>query len=149
MRLVRKDSVRFVDSGHGEVAVPEIAGRMGTLISPVQHFAFSKGIADWLDRHNRYSSREAKLELSGGQAVVSWKKLFSTDRAQRRHGLRSLSRRLPCRRFLRFLYQFVLKRGFLDGRAGFEFCRLMSMYEWWIRLKCLESESDTGKVSKS
>ena len=31
---------------------------------------------------------------------------------------------------LRFLYSFVWKGGFLDGAAGYVFCRLLAIYEY-------------------
>ncbi|MEZ6131844.1 MAG: glycosyltransferase family 2 protein [Planctomycetaceae bacterium] len=134
MRLVRRNRAVFIDCGHGEVAVPEVDGTMLTIQEPFLHYAFSKGLTDWIARHNRYSTREAELELQVF-AGLKWKKLFSRDRAVRRHALRSLSRRLPFRPTCRFLYQYVLKRGFLDGRAGWTFSRMMAMYEGWIVMK--------------
>jgi hypothetical protein len=32
----------------------------------------------------------------------------------------------------------LLKRGFLDGRAGFAYCRLQAMYEYMIVVKMTE-----------
>lgn len=134
MRLVRRGSVEFEDCGHGEVAVPAVDGTMGTIREPFLHYAFSKGLTDWIARHNRYSSREAELELKA-YSGLKWKQFLSRDKAERRHALRSLSRRLPFRPTLRFAYQYFLKLGFLDGRAGWTFCRMMAMYEGWIVMK--------------
>ncbi|MEQ9411982.1 MAG: glycosyltransferase family 2 protein [Fuerstiella sp.] len=134
MRLVRQGRVEFEDCGHGEVAVPEVAGTMGVIREPFLHFAFSKGLTDWIDRHNRYSTREAELELRQ-YSGLKWKNLFSFDRAVRRSALRSLSRRLPFRPAFRFFYQYVVQRGCLDGRAGWTFSRMMAMYEGWIVMK--------------
>jgi hypothetical protein len=30
---------------------------------------------------------------------------------------------------LRFVYQYLLRRGFLDGRPGLRYCRLLARYE--------------------
>lgn len=134
MRLVRRGRVAFEDCGHGEVAVPHVEGTMGTIRQPFLHYAFSKGLTDWIERHNRYSTQEAALELQQFSGL-KWKNLFRTDKAVRRSTLRSLSRRLPFRPLLRFLYQYVLQLGFLDGRAGWTYCRMMAMYEGWIVMK--------------
>jgi glycosyltransferase involved in cell wall biosynthesis len=139
MRLVRRDVVRFVDAGHGEEPVPQVAGRLGRLHQPLIHFPFSKGLSDWVDRHNRYSTLEAQFELSQ-LATVSLKAIFSWDRATRRKGLRALSRRLPFRSFSRFCYHYFLKAGFLDGREGWNFSKLMAVYEGLIVLKRREEE---------
>jgi glycosyltransferase involved in cell wall biosynthesis len=140
MRLVRKGRAQFEDCGHGEVAVPVVAGHMGTIREPFLHFSFSKGIEDWISRHNRYSSREALLEYQE-RAAFRWVGLWSADKSIRRLCLRELSRRLPFRPLLRFLYQYVLKMGFLDGKPGLDFCRMMAVYEGWIVLKRRELEA--------
>ena len=134
VRLVRVERFRFEDSGHGEVPVPRVEGRLGTLSSPFLHYPFSKGLSDWIDRHNRYAAREAEREFRDSCASP-WQDLWSGDRAQRRQSLRTLSRRLPSRSLLRFLYQYVLKGGFLDGRAGLTFSWLMAVYEGLIVLQ--------------
>ena len=147
MRLVRRGRVRFVDCGHGELAVPPVVGNLGTITEPFLHFSFSKGLEDWIARHNRYSTREALLEHQSFQRV-KWGELLSSDRANRRNALRTLSRRLPFRSLLRFLYQYILKRGFLDGSAGYTFCRLMGTYEGWIVLKRKELERSSLRTMK-
>ena len=47
-----------------------------------------------------------------------------------RRRLKQLSRHLPFRPLQRFLYSYILQRGFLDGRAGYTFCRLLAIYEY-------------------
>lgn len=141
MRLVRNGRAEFQDQGHGEVAVPDVDGDMETIREPFLHYAFSKGLTDWIERHNRYSTREARLELEQFSGL-KLRNFLSRDRAVRRSALRSLSRRLPMRPFFRFLYQYVLKRGFLDGRAGWTFSRMMAMYEGWIVMKREEMRRD-------
>lgn len=130
MRLVRRGHAEFCTRGHGEIAVPDVEGIMGTIEEPFLHFAFSKGLEDWIHRHNRYSSREAALELAEEPVPVSG--LLSFDKARRRSSLRNFARRTACRGPLRFFYQYILSLGFLDGMAGLRFCMLMAMYEWWI-----------------
>jgi hypothetical protein len=59
-------------------------------------------------------------------------RLFSSDKLVRRRALKRLSFRLPLRPTLRFLYQYGLRCGFLDGRQGFDYCRLLARYERFI-----------------
>ncbi len=146
MRVVRNGCAEFADSGHGEVAVPEVQGTMGTLTQPFLHYPFSKGLTDWIDRHNRYSTREAKLEFEGDRDC-RWQALFSRDRAVRRRAQRHVSRRVPCRFLLRLLYQYVWKGGFLDGSAGWQFSWLMATYESWIVAKRKELERQSREPS--
>jgi len=135
-RLVRRDRVRYEAFGHGE-RVAHADGTFDTLREPCLHFNFSKGWADWFDRHNRYSSREAeRITGAGGVGDVSgW---WSRDPVRRRAALRTLSYRLPCRAFLRFSYVFFLRLGFLDGHAGLTYAMLQAMYETMITLKVRE-----------
>jgi glycosyltransferase involved in cell wall biosynthesis len=138
-RLVRAGHFQFQDSGHGEVPVPEMNGRLLTLPTPFLHFPFDKGLGHWIERHNRYAEREAERELREVNHSA-WSGLWNSDRSRRRQSLRTVSRHLPCRATLRFLYQYILKRGFMDGHAGLTFSWLMSVYEGLIVVKRRELE---------
>ena len=52
--------------------------------------------------------------------------------------MKSLSYNLPCRPTLRFFYMYVLRGGFLDGKPGYLYCRLLSAYEFMIVIKMEE-----------
>jgi len=56
----------------------------------------------------------------------------------RRRALKELSFRLPCRPAFRFFYMYIWRLGFLDGRAGLDYCRLLSIYEQMIVFKMSE-----------
>jgi glycosyltransferase involved in cell wall biosynthesis len=124
-------------SGDNEVhehIVPD--GPVGHLKHDMLHFAFPD-IATFVEKHNRYSNWEAAVQLraqsGGGPSGASAEK----DLNMRRR-LKTLSRRMPFRPTLRFFYSYVLKRGFLDGRRGFIFCRLLAMYEFLSVAKFVE-----------
>lgn len=137
-RLAHRGRVRFAESGHGE-KFAEPAGEIRKVYSPYLHFNFSKGISDWVAKHNRYSTAEAEAtiaELGGGR--VDWRGLFARDGYRRRQALRGLARRMPMRPVLKFCYMYFLKLGFLDGRAGLLYCRLQAIYESMIELKVRE-----------
>ncbi len=140
MRLVRRDAARFIDQGHGEVPVPDVPGKVATIREPFVHYPFSRGVSHWVERHNKYSDREAALERSK-DADFAWTALFSFDKARRRRAQRQLSRRVPGRPALRFLYHYIFKLGCLDGRAGLAFSMLMASYETLIVVKRWEAES--------
>ena len=54
--------------------------------------------------------------------------------------MRALSYRLPCRAGLRFAYVYLLRLGFLDGRAGLTYALLQAVYEYMITLKIREQK---------
>jgi hypothetical protein len=140
MRLMKIGEVRFAQKGHGQQEAEAKRG-IGYLKSPLLHYNFSKGIADWLEKHNRYSTEEAKEAMNH---IVNGKfdlaGLVSNDGLRRRRALKELSYRLPFRPTLRFIYMYFLRLGFLDGWEGLTYCRLMKMYEYMIVLKMKEIE---------
>ncbi|MEO1524558.1 MAG: glycosyltransferase family 2 protein [Planctomycetota bacterium] len=151
MRLVRRDHAWFEDSGHGEVPVPKVNGEMDTIVEPFIHYPFSRGMEDWWTRHVRYAGREAARETQENDTPIL-SGLFNRDASRRRRALRSLARRLPARGLLRLFYQYILKRGFLDGTAGWRFCRMMACYESMISIRKLEpfefSPNDSNKAQE-
>jgi glycosyltransferase involved in cell wall biosynthesis len=113
-------------------------GKKGYLKSHFIHYPFNKGIAFWVERHNRYSSMEAEALMKEGQNGLKLLEFLSCDPTSRRKALKQLAYRLPFRPFLTFLYLYVFRLGFLDGIPGFTYCRLRSMYEYMIDLKMKE-----------
>lgn len=129
-RLVHREGPRYAMRGHGEtLAVPPESAVY--FDEPMWHYTFSKGWAEWRARHLRYAAAEAARIRSGAYAV-SFRSLLSKDRMIRRAAARALSYRLPGRPPLRFLYAYFLRLGFLDGAAGWRFCRAMADYERMI-----------------
>lgn len=120
---------------------PVIEGPHGYLTHQFLHYNFSKGISEWFDKHNRYSQLEAMegMKLLAGQAGAQ-PSIWSSDQALRRKALKNLSFRLPFRPLLKFIYLYVLKRGFLDGAAGITYCCLQAIYEYMIVVKMRELE---------
>lgn len=113
-------------------------GEKGYLKSHFIHYPFNKGIAFWLERHNRYSSMEAESLIKELQGKFNLKNIFSADPTLRRKSLKQLAYRLPFRPFLVFCYLYFFRLGFLDGIPGLTYCRLRSMYEYMIDLKVKE-----------
>jgi len=123
-------------------------GPVGQVSGFLDHFPFSKGVGPWVDRHNSYSRFEAQqiVENRKKQASFSLTKAFTTnDFNERRFHQKELFYRLPFRPLIKFLILYVGKRGFLDGRAGFTYAMLQSIYEYFIVLKTREIESQQSK----
>ena len=136
MRFFRPECVRFERLVN---PVPVIDGTHGYLSEMFDHYNFSKGLTEWFDKHNRYSlfeAMEGMKILDGVRPGVS--DLLSRDRFRRRKALKDLSFRIPLRPAVKFLWMYVLKLGFLDGRAGFTYCRLQAIYEYMIVVKMQE-----------
>jgi len=135
VRFGRKQALRFKQVGHGQRETLE-PSRIGTLESSLLHFNFSKGLSDWIERHNRYSTAEAYQNVYGyADHDVSILDLLSLATDRRRRAAKKIFRRLPCRATIRFIYMYLFRGGILDGRAGLTYCRLLARYEWLIVLK--------------
>lgn len=137
VRLVKRGEARFAKSGHGQREDAPQRGA-GYLQTPYDHLNFSKGIADWVDRHNRYSSEEAAEASALGEGPVPLADVFSGDSLARKRALKRLHARLPVRWFFKFLYLYVWRGGFLDGYPGFAYCTLNGFYDFLISVKIRE-----------
>jgi glycosyltransferase involved in cell wall biosynthesis len=138
MRFHKLGEVRFEQYGHGQREGESKRG-IGFLQEPYEHHSFGKGLAEWFDRHNRYSSNEAQetvARLAENKLKVG--DCFAGDKIVRRRALKELSFRLPCRPLFRFVYQYFIKLGFLDGRPGFAYSMMLALYESQISLKVME-----------
>lgn len=137
IRLIRPERARFTRAVN---EVCEIEGEVRQLNHPLDHFPFSKGIAHWLDKHNRYSTLEA--EIIHRQQVLKnpslWTALRHPDFHTRRIHQKAIFYRLPGRPILKWLYLVFLRGAILDGRAGLTCATLQSIYEYLIVLKTRE-----------
>lgn len=142
-RLFMYKHMRFERLVHA-ISIPDgpVADLKGGYLD---HQPFSKGISQWVERHNAYSSFEARMrhDAAGGVAHPSLRKaLFSRDIGERRIHQKEFYYRLPFRPVAKFLWMYVWKLGFLDGRAGLSYVLLISFYEHLIVLK--EAEMRRG-----
>jgi len=131
-RLIRRGQVNICRTIN-EQYVP--LGSVGFLNEHVVHFPFSKGTARWLARHNDYSSLEAQTLGAERQGPVPWRSLVSPDPAERRTALKKLYYRVPARPLLIFIYLYIIRMGFLEGRSGLYFASLRMTYEIMINVK--------------
>lgn len=132
VRLVRNGRVRFVNRGHAETQA--IDGETREL----EHDLIDenlKGMDEWFERQNRYSTREAEYELQRESAPFRASALVARDPLERRAALKRLAARLPLRPLLYFAYSYFLRGGFLDGRDGLVFCAMKSQYQRMIVVK--------------
>lgn len=136
MRLFHRARMRFCDYGHGQRELTD--GAVGTLNVPYLHYGFAKGLYDWFDKHNRYSSLEALQfanRVLGPGATLRVGDLFSADRVKRRRAWKDLGYRLPFRAQLRWFVTLFVLGGILEGRAGVTYAGLISTYERMTSLK--------------
>ncbi len=138
-RFLRLGESRFKQVGHGQHLDHATRGT-GIALEPYTHYNFSKGIADWVARHNRYSDDEARRITRDDRGFLASlpEAIVSRDAGEKQQARKRLADHLPLRPLVRFLFLYVWKWGFLDGRAGFDYCMLMAFYDYLIRLKVIE-----------
>jgi glycosyltransferase involved in cell wall biosynthesis len=135
MRFFKPGRIRFERLVN---PVPVIDGPHGYLRNYFEHYNFSKGLTEWFDKHNKYSLFEAMEGMKLREKPVGFGAIVSGDAFERRRALKELSFKLPLRPLIKFLWMYVLKRGFLDGGAGYTYCKLQAMYEYMIVVKMRE-----------
>ena len=145
VRLIKFGEVRFSKSGHGQKE-DFVKRGVGNINTPYDHYNFSKGIEEWIAKHNLYSSEEARL--SEEIASIQLSKCFSSHRMIRNRALKSLFIRMPMRPLIKFCFLFFFKLGFLDGYPGYVYCRLQAIYELLICLKVREMNVKTSSGYK-
>ncbi|ORE91088.1 family 2 glycosyl transferase [Stappia sp. 22II-S9-Z10] len=134
-RLGHRDRLRFVQVGHGQREdLP--TERVGVFPEPYLHYSFSHGLVPWLDKHVRYAAAEA-IE------IAHTKERERKDAGGRTAGRRRLKRLanllpLPLRPVMRFVYVYLWRRGFLDGRAGLRYAVMLAVYEGMIAVAAFE-----------
>jgi glycosyltransferase involved in cell wall biosynthesis len=137
IRLVRPEAARYTRAIN---EVIEVAGTVGDLHEPLDHYPFSKGISRWLQKHDVYSTMEAELiyRQQGLQRPEWSKALRSPDFHVRRLHQKAFFYRMPARPLIKWLYMTLVRGAFLDGSPGVTYATLQAFYEYMIVLKTRE-----------
>lgn len=117
---------------------PVLDGSAGEIGARLEHYDY-RGMKHYLAKHNEYSSWEAnryRWLLDAGQE--EWSKLNVRQRFKYRH-----LAAWWLGPFYLFM-SFIVKRGFLDGGAGWTFAQLKMRYFSEIRLKIAEMPRDAN-----
>lgn len=118
-----------------------VDGDIGKLKTPLIHEDFN-GLEAYIDRHNKYSTWEAKLRLkfltSGRYGKDSIRPRFWGNTQERRRFLKYCVLRLPFEPLIWFCYHYFLRLGFLEGRAGLIACEFRRQYIAQVRAKISE-----------
>lgn len=133
-RLVRKGRANFTDFGHGQKE-GLVDGQLGYISEPYLHYSFSKGWTQWIERHNKYSSLEAKARFENRPKLNQFLSLHSSIRNP---VLKSWLSRIPGWPLIRFIYSYIFNLGFLEGAPGFIYCTNMAYHEFLIQIKMRE-----------
>lgn len=143
--IVNKDRVRFpvVDDlqapGMGELEghyQPLATGKVLKARSRLVHNDLDP-VSSWFARHNKYSDWEAHLRSNAD---------VKADVARRRTLKGRLFDTIPCKPLIFFIYSYIIRAGFLDGRAGFDYAFALAAYYWQIGLKTRELSRNANRL---
>lgn len=129
VRLIHRSHVRYVDRGHAETQ--SVHGEIRQLENDLIDENL-RPIEEWFGRQNRYARKEADYELAAEERQRGWVTLLSRDPLVRRAAIKKVSWRLPMRPVAYFLYAYIWRRGFLDGKDGLIFCLMKALYQGMI-----------------
>jgi glycosyltransferase involved in cell wall biosynthesis len=135
LRLVRHREATVLKGGIWEYV--NVTGTTEYLKAPMLH-EDRKGLKYWIDKHNQYSSAEArssdKFEIVADVGEVEGRRRLWVKRY--------VYNRLPPigKAALSFLYRYVLRLGFLDGKTGFVYYFLHDL--WYPLLVAAKKDED-------
>jgi len=89
-----------------------------------------KGLASWMAKHVRYADLEAERRRTRSGAV--WARVRSRPNSlplARAIAKEVIFPLLPCKPLTLFVYMFLIRAGWRDGRAGLTFCLLHACHE--------------------
>lgn len=105
------------------------------LLGSVLHYAYPS-IDAWVEKHNRYSNWEAELyeQFVSGAFREGEEHINLSRRLKRR--VKAFYLRFPFRYAVRFVYHYIVRLGFLDGKPGFILCVLLGFYDFlsWAKV---------------
>ncbi|HEY7088573.1 MAG TPA: methyltransferase domain-containing protein, partial [Tepidisphaeraceae bacterium] len=137
LRILRLRRVRYRKEGHGQREV--MSGSAGYIREPFDHLDLSKGLPQWIERHNVYSTNEVELIRRLREEPLMLRDLLWGDPVQRRRCLKRVGARFGASPILWFLYLYIIQLGFLDGRPGLTFCLLRLAQQIHIKAKLEEA----------
>jgi hypothetical protein len=97
----------------------------------------TESIHRYIAKHIHYADLESNEWVNiklGRSTTAPSHQLFTRALRYRSWLRRVLWPRMPMRPLWRFLHMYIVRFGFLDGRAGWHLARLMSSYEYMIGL---------------
>lgn len=153
LRLFKRGMGHYEDRQvHEHLIVPT---PIGYINKEIMHHNDRRGLEHYTAKHNRYSTLEANslfMEIMGIRSVDPDQNL-PPEALRRRWLKRNFLPYMPFPWIWRFLYMYVFRLGFLDGRNGIAFCTFISNYDSMVKLKLTEVKrlyrENNGQIDKA
>ncbi len=150
LRLFRHRVVRYErrEANSHPIVAP---GREGYLLHHLDNHD-RRGFSYHCQRMDEFSTLEGRAYMKAlrrGEDQALLKGRWFGTRAERRRAMKNLFIQLPFRPVVVFIYLYVVRLGFLDGRPGFDWCILKAVTEWMITIKMREWRAEPGIAAPS
>lgn len=144
LRLFQRRFGRYDDREVHEHVV--LDGPGGYLHHDLLHLD-SRGLEAFVARHNRYSSLEAAARLRAATGALERARLrgslLGSPVARKRLLRERVWPRVPAKPLALFVYMYLVRQGFRDGRVGLAFCVFHAFQEFMVGLKMAELQRRT------
>lgn len=145
IRLFRR-SCRYEDRNvHAHIILDK--DRMKKLSGDILHYS-DRSLDQFFEKFNRYSTWQANYMLriyKDGMTKISWTR-FVTNPYYAKAVIKDLWTFIPFTPLIRFMYMYVIRCGFLDGRHGFMIAFFYAFQDYVAKTKYLEMRKKTPKV---
>ena len=144
--LVYKTGIGYMEERNMDEHIILKYGKSIDVQSDSLHFDY-KDLTFWIDKHNKYSSREV-LDYFASLQSENDTTGMSKGAKLKRFVKFNVYYKLPLgtRAHLYYLYRYYWKRGFLDGKEGKMFAFLQAYwYRFLVDAKIYEQEKNGGK----
>jgi len=143
IRLFRK-AFRYEDRDvHAHIILPK--NRTSVLKNDILHYS-NPTLTHFFRKFNRYSTYQANYmkKRVDSRNKVSWKKVF-THKTYLKSVIKDYWFFMPFAPAARFIYMYILRFGFLDGRYGFILAVLYGFQDYAAKAKYRELKRKTSK----
>ena len=131
LRLFKPETARLAEAVNEHVTV---TGHVETLKNDfVDHNL--KSIAFWVDKHNKYTNIEARNLFMARTTMNKNSRLNFRIQSDRKKWIRqNIWNQLPVliRPLIYFIYRYIFRLGFLDGKEGFIYHVLQGGFLWFL-----------------
>lgn len=145
IRLFRK-TCRYEDRNvHAHIILEK--KRMKNIAGDILHYS-DRSLEQFFEKFNRYSTWQAQYMLQiyeNGMKKIAWKR-FATNPYYAKAIVKDLWTFIPFTPLIRFVYMYIVRLGFLDGRYGLMIAFFYAFEDYVAKTKYLEMREKSPQM---
>ncbi|XLQ19828.1 MAG: glycosyltransferase family 2 protein [Candidatus Moraniibacteriota bacterium] len=142
-----KRTIRYEDRNvHEHIILPK--DKMQVVDGDMLHYS-DRSLSQFFEKFNRYSTQQANYMVKAHESIFKTKvdlKQFFTNGLYTKALIKDVWFFIPGTSFARFVYMYIVRFGFLDGRYGFLIAVLYAFQDYVSKTKYLEMRDKTPKI---